>query len=721
MVLSYLPLVAALALLAPPVAAPWNRRANLVVTRVAVLVFGTYVAESNPRKHDQQERIRATHMGVTHRMYTSKTLLYATISGVSGSVIGVYAAAATLALLRIGGETIRAMVPPQLGFLAGLTQIGALGVGELFPLLLISSATVGAGSAVAVYLFRWKILDQRAQARAGQVEATLPRTVAFVYALSRSGMSFPVVLNTVTRNEDVYGEAAREIGVAVRDMNTFGTDVLTALERMSSRTPSENMSEFGENLASVLGSGRSLTEFLRGQYDRYQEEAESQQEQYLELLSTFAEAYVTVLVAGPLFFITILVVIGLVLQDTVPILRVVVYAGIPLASVGFVVYIDSITRSEGESGGLDRNVRDPRVVGAANARIGTSATTEGARTDGGVADAGDLGSTVGSPGGNDRWTASRERLAVYDRLERLIDVAGRPLEMMLVRPSLTATLTVPFGLWWVWARTGSIPLSPLPLARLFDSPVIEATLFALLAYGIAYEIDKRRTRAIERAVPDFLDRMASINEAGMTVVESIERLTRSDLDRLTPEVQRAWRDIQWGADASTALERLRDRTGSPMVSRSVALITNAIAASGEVAPVLEIAADEARATRLLRKERRQVMITYLMVIYISFAVFIGIIAALTVAFIPAIEGAQLSGATGGISSPVGGSVSTGGIGDLGGVNIDQYIVLFYHAAAIQGVCSGLIAGQLGEGSVSDGVKHAAVMLLAAYITFVFIG
>lgn len=109
------------------------------------------------------------------------------------------------------------------------------------------------------------------------------------------------------------------------------------------------------------------------------------------------------------------------------------------------------------------------------------------------------------------------------------------------------------------------------------------------------------------------------------------------------------------------------------------------------------------------------MVTYLLVIYVSFAVFLGIIAALTVAFIPAVEGAQLS-SPGGVAG-----VSTGVFEGIGTVDTDDYVLLFYHAAAIQGIASGLIAGQLGEGSVSDGVKHATVMLLLSYLTFVIVG
>ncbi|GAA0195049.1 type II secretion system F family protein [Halobaculum roseum] len=710
MVLSFLPLVGALLLLAPVAAASVSPGANLAVTRVAVHAFGDYVGVDRPRKHRQRDRLRAAHVGVTHRLYASKTLLYTAVAGVSGSVLGVYVAAATLALLRIGGEAIRAALPAPLGFLADLTRIGQLTVTELFPLLLLSSATVGVGSAVGVYLLRWEILDQRAHARATQIEATLPRTVAFVYALSRSGMALPAVLETLSRNEDVYGEAARELGVAVRDMNTFGTDVLTALERMAERTPSQNMAEFGENLASVLGSGRELSAFLHDQYERYQEEAESQQEQYLELVSTFAEAYVTVLVAGPLFFITILVVIGIVLSDTLPLLRAVVYLAIPLASFGFVVYIDSITRSTGDAIAAEQPVGDARVRAVAGPNVAGVGGASDARADGGA-----TGVDHGGAERGDRWAASRERLAAYDRIEAVLDAARRPIGILLERPVLTALLTVPVGLWWVWMRTPSFRSTPAAFAGAVDSPVIEAALLVLAAYGLAYEIEKRRIRAIERAVPDFLDRMASVNDAGVSVIESLRRLTRSDLERLTPEIRRTWRDVQWGATVTTALDRFRRRVRSPMVSRAIALVTNAVDASGDVAPVLEIAADEARSTRRLRRERRQVMVTYLLVIYVSFAVFLGIIGALTVAFIPAVEGAQLS-SPGGVSG-----VSTGVFEGIGGVDTDSYVLIFYHASAIQAVASGLIAGQLGEGNVSDGVKHATVMLLLAYLTFVIVG
>ncbi|MFB6161456.1 MAG: type II secretion system F family protein [Haloferacaceae archaeon] len=700
---SALPLALAVVLLAPLALARVNRRTDLLLTRVAVVLFGRYVANRSDRRPGQVDALRAARARTTHRVYAARTLLLAALWGVAGSALGVYLAAGLLALFRVSAGTLRGLLPGPLDFLANVARVPALTTPEVLGLLLASTATVGAGAAALTHWLRWAVLRARARSRSTSIDATLPRTVAFVYALSRSGMAFPAVLDTLTRNEAVYGEAARELGIAVREMNAFGTDVVTALQRTADTTPSDNLDEFGDNLASVLASGRSLPEFLRDQYERYQTEARAQQEQYLDLLATFAEVYVTALVAGPLFLVTILVVIGLVLRDTLPVVRFIGYVGLPLATAGFVVYIDSMTETLPDrraAGGVDGRdeVTDPRRS--------TRRSTAGAATDGGTATEAS-GAALGA-----RERENLARVAVHDRIARLRRWVDDPFGTVLSDPATTLVATVPLAVVWVLARTGPVPTG-YEAVRVVDAPLVEATVFVLVGYAAVYEHRKREAAALERSVPDFLDRMASVNEAGMTVVESLDRVNRGDLGALGEEVDRTWRDVRWGADARTALHRLERRTRSVAVSQAVTLVTNAMHASGDLAPVLRIAADEAAESQRLRRERRQEMLTYLLVIYLSFLVFLAIVVALTVSFIPAIEEASAAGA-----GPAG---ATGRIfGGISDVNTAAYRLLFFHLAVVQGACSGVVAGQLGEGSVRDGVKHAAVLLGVAYVVFLFV-
>ncbi len=685
----FVPLVVAVAACVALAVPQFSTRADLLATRVALSFFGEYVAEHS-RRQRERDLLRAAHIGGTHRVYAARTLLYSAVFGVAGSVIGVYLAGGVLTALDVGEAALVDALPGSLSFLGGVARLTEVGLLELFVLLLVSSATVGSALAVGTYYARWAVLGQRATARAAEIDATLPRTVAFVYALSRSGMAFPRVMDTLAENEDVYGEAATELSVAVREMNAFGTDVLTALQHTARRTPSEDLSEFAENLASVLGTGQSLSAFLEGQYDRYQEEAEAKQQRYLELLSTFAEAYVTTLVAGPLFFITILVVIGLVLEDTLPLLRVVVYLGVPLATFGFVVYVDSITQGIGGTESVQRS--EP-----------SDSTEETQLPDGGSM--------------SDRWTASQERLDAYDRLKPLREWVDSPVEHIVDSPRAVFVIAVPLGVLGVIATVRPVTWdSPTAVAAQVDGAVVTATALVLGAYALVYEVRKRRIRRIESAVPDFLDRLASVNEAGTSVVSSLRRVAGSDLEALTADVRRVRVDMDWGADATSALHRLEDRVASPMTSRAVVLVTNAMHASGDIAPVLRIAADEARATWALRRERRQVMLTYLIVIYVSFLVFLGVIAALSVSFIPAIEEATAGGTPTGVGGGLGGVAS--GLDDI---NTFAYEQMFFHAAAIQALCSGIVAGQLGEGSIADGAKHAAILLGLTLVAFAVMG
>jgi flagellar protein FlaJ len=718
LIVGYLPLVVVTLLAAPVALFPVSRRARLIVSRVGLHVFGQYVAERSQNREDQITRMRAAFVGESHRVFASETLVIAAVSGVAGSVYGVYLGAMVLRSLAIDPEVLREVLPGPAEFLATVAGVPNLSPVQLFVVLLLASATFGTALAAGTYWGRWTYLDQKARARGIEIDATLPRTVAFVYALSRSGIPFQAVLRTLSHNQDVYGEAARELGVAVRDMDAFGTDILTALGETAERTPSENLEEFTENLASVLSSGQSVSTYLHDQYDRFQEEAEAQQRRYLDLLATFAEGYVTVLVAGPLFFITILVVIGLVMQDTLTLVRLISYLAIPLLTFGFIVYVDSITEGLTAPGGETEDdttrLRITKGTGVVSPGGGDDASPV---TDGGTASGERL---------SDR--ANRERLAVYDRIRTVRETLSDPVETILRQPVYSLFVTGPLGLLVFWLSLEEAALAAAAaflsgpssteavweLVAAIDGPIVRVALLVLGGIALAHEVQKRRLRRIEAEVPDFLERMASINEAGVTIVGSLERLSKAELGRLGDEIDRVWRDIQWGSNVESALARMEHRTGSPMVSRSMTLIRNAMAASGNIGPVLHIAADEAQETRRLRRERRQEMLTYLIVIYISFFVFLGIVTALTVAFIPAIEAA---GQSGGVAASDVGGVDTGVLGGLQTVDTEAYQLLFFHTAAIQGICSGIVAGQLGEGSVADGVKHATVLLGIAYVVF----
>jgi flagellar protein FlaJ len=110
----------------------------------------------------------------------------------------------------------------------------------------------------------------------------------------------------------------------------------------------------------------------------------------------------------------------------------------------------------------------------------------------------------------------------------------------------------------------------------------------------------------------------------------------------------------------------------------------------------------------------------MVVVYVSFFVFLFIIGVLSTVLIPNLPdggtGAALSGSGSGGATGGAGVGGVGGIGG-GGVNTDAYTLLFFHSTLVQGLLSGLIAGQLSTGDIRGGAKHAAVLLAIAYGVF----
>jgi flagellar protein FlaJ len=691
----YLPSLVVVGAAGAWLAAKGDGRADRVVARFARVLFGRFVTESAERKRV----IESAYIGETYRSYASRTLLYTVLAFVAGAIGGGYVVAGTLVVFETIVRLLAGLpsaIRRTFGFRPDYELV--LSDGAWWAIVFGGGLTIGLVLAVLAYVLRWNLPESTAEVRRRSIDEGLPRTTAFMYALSRGGMEFPQIVRILGENSETYGEAANEMSITVREMDLFGRDMITAIRRMARRTPSEQFKTFAENLASVLQSGSSLPEFLRDQYERFREEAEERQEEILEVLATIAEAYVTVLVAGVLFLITILLVFGLTTTDTLIFLQMIGYLLVPLANAGFALYLaqklEMLGIGRGGGGGvLDRQeLRTPTKP---------SPATETRQTDGGLA----------------RQRENRAVLGLYDRIGRIKSTVQSPLRTIVWNPTTVLYVAVPVATLLFFLRLpGALGGTGINV-RVLDDLVVQSTLLILGTYAVVRELYTRRIDRIEAATPELLERLASLNEAGMTVTEGLDRVRGSDLGVLTPEVERIHRDVAFGSTVGDALVRFGRRVRTTAITRVVTLLVHSMRASGRIGEVLRIAANQARADLRMRRQRRQQMFTYLVVIYISFLVFLVIILAVNEVLVPSLPES--------VPSPDQTDMNRLGVNAdqfarLGGVDKAAYTLVFFHTALVQAVCAGLVGGQLGEGSLKDGTKHAAIMLAVAYAVFVLV-
>jgi flagellar protein FlaJ len=284
-----------------------------------------------------------------------------------------------------------------------------------------------------------------------------------------------------------------------------------------------------------------------------------------------------------------------------------------------------------------------------------------------------------------------------------------PLAPMFRNPLATMAITVPLALLLV-----GVPLlmninrltTPALLVDFIDDKLVFAILLVIIPLSIFFEIKSMKKKKLESNFPDFLKKLASTNETGMTLRDSIKLMARSETDALSREVKKIWHDMLWGIEINDSLVRFANRLRTQVITRSLSLITKANESSGDVGEVLIVAARDAASEQGMRRERTMSMMIYIVIIYISFFVFVGVIYVISTTFLTemAAAGKQMA-------------ASGGQGGFLGNFDLDAYTQLFKHAAIIQGLSSGLMAGAMGEGSVMAGLKHSTIMIIIGYVIF----
>jgi len=283
------------------------------------------------------------------------------------------------------------------------------------------------------------------------------------------------------------------------------------------------------------------------------------------------------------------------------------------------------------------------------------------------------------------------------RWTSVVKFRKNPLKLFFSDPAKVLYLSVPAALIYfavsVYQRKITI--------ELLDDVIIISTLIILVPFLIFYEIQMKRIKQIGESIPGFLRRLAAISEMGVPLFEAINSISKINLGVLSTEVKLMYKDIVWSRSILEALTKFERRVNTISISRIVTLITKASESTANIKDTLRVAASDSDLSEKLIRQKFTVLLSYLIVVYISFFVFMLVLYVFATMFLPQIpSNAGNSGSMLQISA-----------------HKDEYSLLFMHASVIQGFFSGIIAGQMMGESVYDGLKHSMFMMTIAYIFF----
>lgn len=628
------------------------------LNKIAFALFGSHVRKNKESYFSVRSSIKQGHIAIPWDIYVSSAYLYSIISGIIGGLFGLL----FLPLWHI-------LYVNSFNLFLG-TLFDFNGNSEFFftaSVILLVCAYFGIVSYYLILFYPGLL----ANVRKSKIDLTLPHAIAYMHAMSKGGLSLISIFKSLSQYSNIYGEFAQEIEYIVIDIEIHGSDLISALKNAATNTPSEKFRGFLDNLINVAETSGDLDTFFGNMVIHYQNTAESDQNMYLEMLAMLAETYITVFVAGPLFLITIVIVMGLMGPENLLILKVIIYILIPFSAIEFSLILNMFS--------LGSDSRGVKIYSVSKKmRHYDEVRTTFQKDD----------------------ERQIRRLLRSLRWRNVIRGIKNPLKMFFVHPKKAFYITVPAALIYLVLSIYSQRIT----VEMLDDFLIMSVYILLVPVVLFHETRVRRIKGIEDSVPVFLRRMATINDMGLPISEAIKSISKINLGVLTTEIKLIHKDIVWSNNVLGAMTKFEQRVRTVSISRIVTLITKASESTGNIKETLRVAANEAMIADNLKRKKFTVLFSHLIVVYMSFMVFLLVLYVFSTMFLPMIPDVS--------------STEVPGILMISAPKL-EYGLLFMHASVIQGFFSGIIVGQMMGESAFDGFKHSIIMMTIAYVFFVF--
>lgn len=227
-------------------------------------------------------------------------------------------------------------------------------------------------------------------------------------------------------------------------------------------------------------------------------------------------------------------------------------------------------------------------------------------------------------------------------------------------------------------------------------------IIALSGPVMAMYMKYLQKKEIEERFPDFLRDIAGNIRAGMTLPQAITATKETHYGALTPYVKRMITQIDWGVPFDDILKDF-SKHSTYLIKNMVSTIIETHRGGGNIPEIFDSVGRSAIEINRIRKERYSSIYNQMLIGYVIFFVFIGVIIILKVFLIPSLYAFMAPQAGLGITEELSMFFSS----------VFQMLVL------IEGFFSGLVIGKMSEGSIIAGLKHSLVLIATSYGILLF--
>ena len=241
-----------------------------------------------------------------------------------------------------------------------------------------------------------------------------------------------------------------------------------------------------------------------------------------------------------------------------------------------------------------------------------------------------------------------------------------------------------------------------------DKVFILALIVIMSPPAVLHQMRRQWKLAVNRNLPELLRDIANAQATGMTFIRALEHSAQRDYGPLSVFLKRALAQISWGVYYEEALLDMAKRIDTVLVRRAVLLIVETGRVGGNIMEIMDSIAKHIRSMEDLERERLSGIRPNIYITYMGFLVLLVSVLLIYTSFISELFTGEMAGSLGAITLRKGVFTQM------------EYLRIYLHTTAIVSFFGGLIAGQMGEGSIQGGLKHAAIMLAITLVVFVLV-
>lgn len=301
-----------------------------MMTSLALRLFGAYFRARRNKFSAQSEALRKIDMRMSIDAWLSLATFYSLLMASLFVPIFILAWRLAFGNFLVWDALKQLPTTPLLGILRSS--------GELLLLILAFCVSF----VILRFLFN-QYLVVMAWERKRKIDGNLPYAIGWMASLASVGIIPFEIFKKLAETEEYYGEVSKEARRLVRDVEILGIDFMSALRHLATVTPSGHLRTFLQGAITSALSGGEMGSYFIAKAEEYMEENRRQFNDYINTLGMLSEIYIIAIIAGPLFIIVMFAAMMMLSGASPMLLKIIVYAAIPLGSTMFILLADSLT------------------------------------------------------------------------------------------------------------------------------------------------------------------------------------------------------------------------------------------------------------------------------------------------------------------------------------------------------------------------------------------